>query len=98
MANFIHARQGLNKGDIVVVQCSHQCNVFLMDDQNFEAYKKRAKFTFFGGHAKLFPVKLPAPASGHWNVVIDLGGKQAEISHQISYIRQPQPQRATAQA
>ena len=89
MANFIHAHQNLAKGDVVVVQCSHQCNVFLMDDQNFAAYRQRGKFTFFGGHAKLFPVKMPVPAGGHWNIVIDLGGKQAEITHQISYIRQP---------
>jgi hypothetical protein len=89
MAHFIHAHQTLAKNDIVVVHCSHQCNVYLMDNANFAAYRQRGKFTFFGGFAKLFPVRMPVPSSGHWNVVIDLGGRQAEIQHTISYIRQP---------
>lgn len=94
MANFIHAHQTLTKGDVVVVQCSHQCNVFLLDDQNFNLYRQRQKCIYHGGFAKLFPVKLAVPASGHWNVVIDLAGRQAEIQHSISFVRQPATQGA----
>lgn len=89
MANFIAAREKLAKGDVVIVQCSHQCNVLVMDDPNFEAYRQRRKCTYFGGHFKTFPAKIAVPADGHWNTVIDLGGKQAEIAHQINYLRQP---------
>lgn len=88
MANFIHAHQNLSKGDVVLVQCSHQCNIFLLDDRNFAAYRQRQKCSYFGGFFKLFPARLAVPASGHWNVVIDLAGRQAEITHSISYIRQ----------
>ena len=35
MANFIAAREFLAKGDVVVVQCSHQCNVLVLADQTF---------------------------------------------------------------
>jgi len=91
MANFIHAHQNLSKGDVVVVQCSHQCNILLLDDANFELYRNRHKHTYFGGHYIQFPAKLAVPKTGHWNVVIDLGGKQAAISHTISYIRNSQP-------
>ena len=91
MANFVHAQQKLAKGDVVVVQCSHQCNVLLMDDQNFELYRTRQKHQFYGGHYTRFPARLPVPQTGHWNVVIDLGGKQATIQHTISYIRNSQP-------
>jgi hypothetical protein len=87
MASFIHARQRLAKGDIVIVQCSHQCNIYLMDDENFLSYRKREKFAFHGGHFTRFPAKLPVPAEGNWNTVIDLGGRQAEIQHSISYYR-----------
>lgn len=89
MANFIAAREKLAKGDVVLVQCSHQCNVLVMDDENFQAYRQRKKCTYFGGHFKTFPTKIAVPADGHWNTVIDLGGKQAEIAHTISYLRQP---------
>jgi hypothetical protein len=92
MANFIHARQKLLKGDVVVVQCSHQCNIYLLDDANFELYRNRHKHTFYGGAFTHFPARLGVPASGHWNVVIDLGGRQAAIKHTISYIRNTPPQ------
>jgi hypothetical protein len=88
MANFIAAREFLAKGDVIVVQCSHQCNVLVMDDQNFQAYRQRKKCTYFGGHFKAFPAKIAVPANGHWNTIIDLGGAQAAISHTINYVRQ----------
>ena len=88
MTNFIAAREFLAKGDVVLVQCSHQCNVLVMDDQNFQAYRQRKKCTYFGGFFKAFPAKIVVPANGHWNTVIDLAGKQAEISHTINYVRQ----------
>lgn len=87
MANFIAARELLAKGDVVLVQCSHQCNVLVMDDQNFAAYRQRKKCTYFGGFFKAFPAKIAVPANGHWNTVIDLGGREAEIAHTISYLR-----------
>ena len=96
MANFIAAREPLNKGDVVIVQCSHQCNVLVMDDQNFAAYRQRKKCTYFGGFFKAFPAKIAVPASGHWNTIIDLGGKQAEIAHSINYLRQAKPAAAPA--
>lgn len=88
MANFIAAREFLAKGDVVIVQCSHQCNVLVMDDQNFQAYRLRKKCTYFGGHFKVFPAKIAVPGNGHWNTIIDLGGRQGEIAHAISYLRQ----------
>ena len=88
MANFIAAREFLAKGDVIVVQCSHQCKVLVMDDANFQAYRQRKKCTYFGGHFKAFPARIAAPGNGHWNTVIDLGGAQAQIAHSINYVRQ----------
>lgn len=96
MANFIAAREPLAKGDVVIVQCSHQCNVLVMDDQNFAAYRQRRKCTYFGGFFKTFPAKIVVPASGHWNTIIDLGGRQAEITHTINYLRQVRQQAPAA--
>lgn len=96
MAHFVHAREQLSKGDVVIVQCSHQCNVLVMDDQNFASYRKRQKCTYFGGHFTHFPAKIVVPATGHWNTVIDLAGKQAAIQHSISYFRNAAPAQAKA--
>lgn len=87
MAHFIHNRAHLAKGDVVIVQCSHQCNILIMDDENFAAYRKRQKCSYFGGHFTHFPARVAIPAEGNWNTVIDLAGRTAEIQHSISYFR-----------
>lgn len=40
MSDFIHAREQLKAGDLVIVDCSHQCNIRLMDDANFGRYRR----------------------------------------------------------
>nr|WP_231398201.1 DUF1883 domain-containing protein [Photorhabdus temperata] len=78
----------LNQGDVVVVQCSHQCNVLLMTDSNFSNYRSGHGFQHHGGGGffQRLPARLTAPYSGHWNVTIDLGGGSATIHHSISVI------------
>jgi hypothetical protein len=49
MADFIHAREYLNEGDVVIVECSHQCNIILLDDSNFQNYRSGHSFKHFGG-------------------------------------------------
>ncbi|MEX9852082.1 MULTISPECIES: DUF1883 domain-containing protein [Providencia] len=85
---FLHKRMYLNAGDIVVVDCSHQCNILLMTDSNFNNYKNRRGFDHHGGggHFTRLPARLSVPHSGYWTVTIDLGGGSANIRHRISVI------------
>lgn len=85
--NFLHSREYLEKGDVVVVDCSHQCNVMLTDDSNFQRYRSGSRFEYFGGHYTRLPAQITAPRSGHWNITIDLGGGSATIRHSIQIIR-----------
>lgn len=85
--NFIHAREWLDQGDVVIVTCDHQCNVLLTDDSNFSSYRSGGRFQYHGGHFKMFPARINVPSSGHWNVTIDLGGRQANISYNIQYLK-----------
>lgn len=87
MSNFIHAREWLEEGDIVVVECDHQCNVMLTDDANFQSYRRGGRFEYFGGHYKMLPARIAVPRNGHWNVTIDLGGRPANIRYNISYLK-----------
>jgi len=86
MGNFLHKREHLNSGSIVEVDCSHQCNIILMDDNNFSKYKSGQEFRHFGGHFKKFPARIQVPSTGYWNVVLDLGGGSANIRHSIRFI------------
>jgi hypothetical protein len=87
MADFIHAREYLDAGDVVIVDCSHRCNVSVMDDANFSAYRSGRRFSHFGGHYTRFPVRIDVPNAGYWNTTIDLGGGSANISYGIRYLK-----------
>jgi hypothetical protein len=86
MVAFIHERQSLTEGDIVVVACDNQCNVRLMDDANFAYFKQGQRHRYYGGFYRLLPARIIVPVSGYWNVVIDPGPGLANIRHQINYI------------
>ncbi|QRO34143.1 DUF1883 domain-containing protein [Chromobacterium violaceum] len=85
--SFLHTREYLEEGDIVVVDCSHRCNVKLTDDSNFYRYKNGGQYKYFGGYYERLPVRIVAPHSGNWNITIDLNGGSATIKHSIQIIR-----------
>ena len=84
---FLHTREHLEEGDVVVVQCSHQCNVRLTTDTNFSRIKQGGRHEYFGGFYKMLPARIAAPSTGYWNITIDIGGGSATITHSINIIR-----------
>ena len=86
--NFIHGREHLETGDVVVVISSHECNVLVTTDNEFEKYKSGQPFSYYGGHYKMFPTRIAVPHTGYWNVTLVLGGGAANISYSIRYIKQ----------
>ena len=87
MANFIHGREYLEEGDVVIVNCDYQCNVLVMDDSNFSSYRSGRGFSHYGGFYQRLPARIRVPHSGHWNTVIDLGGGSANIRYNIGYLK-----------
>jgi hypothetical protein len=86
--NFVHAREYLEAGDVVIVNCSYQCNVLLTSDSNFNAYRSGGRFSYYGGHRRVLPTRIAAPSTGYWNVTIDLGGASGSFRYNISYLKQ----------
>jgi len=73
-----------SQGDTIEVSLSgNAANVFLVDSSNFSAYKSGRRYTYFGGHVTKSPVRLVVPRSGHWYVVINLGGHGGQVRHSI---------------
>lgn len=83
---FIHARQYLHEGDVVVVDCDHQCNVQILTDDQFARYKRGEGFEYVGGFYKCFPVRIVVPNTGYWNTTLDLAGRQANLRYNIGYL------------
>ena len=90
-ADFIHAEEYLDAGDIMELTCNTQCNFMLMDDLNFASYRRGDRFTYYGGHFKMFPAGITAPRTGHWHAVLDLGGGQANIRYSFRVIKCSSP-------
>jgi hypothetical protein len=84
---FVHSREYLNAGDVVVVQCSHQCNVRVMSDGDFRSFKQGRSHNYHGGHFKMFPARVVVPSSGYWNTTIDLGGSPSAFKYGVSYLK-----------
>ncbi|HGJ5866220.1 DUF1883 domain-containing protein, partial [Arsenophonus nasoniae] len=42
--NFLHKRMQLNTGDTVVINCTHQCNILMTTDSEFNNYRNGRTF------------------------------------------------------
>jgi hypothetical protein len=81
---FIHQREHLNEGDIVVIESSNACNIRLMSDANFRSFKNGGRHTYHGGAFDRFPAKIVVPSTGFWNITLDTVTQRA-----ISVTRKP---------
>ena len=84
---FLHQREYLNQGDVVVVNCSHRCNIRLMSDSDFASYRQGGSHHYFGGHYDRLPARIAVPQDGYWNITLDLGGGRASIRHSIGILK-----------
>ena len=84
---FLHARENLKAGDVVVVNCDHQCNVSVMSDSDFSSYKNRQRHQYHGGFFERLPARVIVPSDGIWNVAVDAGGSPTTIRAGISFQR-----------
>jgi hypothetical protein len=81
---FIHQREHLNEGDLVVIDCSQPCNIRLMSDANFRSFKNGARHSYHGGAFERFPARISAPSTGFWNITLDTVTRRA-----VSVTRKP---------
>lgn len=77
------------KGAIAVVTLDKQANVRLLTASNYNSFKAGRRFSFHGGLAKKSPARLQIPSSGHWFVVVDLGGLAGRVGASVAV--QPPP-------
>lgn len=83
---FLHTDFNGGPGDTVVVTLDSQANVMLLDDHCFSSYKNGRSFQYHGGWATTSPVRLRPPRTGHWHVVVDLGGSTGHVKAGIQIL------------
>jgi len=84
--NFLHYEFQLEAGAVVQVTLDRQANVRLLDDANFQSYRQGRQHRYFGGLAKVFPARVTAPHSGHWHLVVDLGGFPGTVTASVNVL------------
>ncbi len=77
--NYLHYDLNLGDQDVAEVTVDKQANVQLLDETSFSNYRNGLRFSYYGGLVKQSPVRLKPPHSGHWHVVIDLGGYAGSV-------------------
>jgi len=87
MPEHLHKELHLEAGDAVEIAIDHQANVMLLTDIGYSNYCSGSGFEYLGGNYTRSPILLVAPHTGHWHVVIDLGGQGGSIRHGIRVIR-----------
>jgi hypothetical protein len=85
---YLNSELDLHQGDVVQVTLDSQANVMLMDYSNYDAYRNGRAYRYFGGHATKSPVRIPAPRSGKWYLVVDLGGYAGKVRAGVSVLRE----------
>lgn len=85
--NYVKYEFNLELGDMVSVSIDHQANVILLDETNYQNYRNRRQFRHYGGWAERSPVNIPAPSTGHWYLVIDLGRQSGTVRHSARVIK-----------
>lgn len=84
--NFLHYEVDIGSNNAVRVTLDKQANVRLLDNSNFQKYRAGQSHRYYGGLAKASPVDLKPPHSGHWHVVIDLGGYAGTVRASVQVL------------
>lgn len=73
--DFTHYKLGhQQRGAAFEVTLSSGANVRLMNDSNFNAYRRGQRHTYHGGLVNRSPYRLVIPSSGTWHVTVDVAG------------------------
>jgi Domain of unknown function (DUF1883)/TIR domain len=79
MEHLVYDLKQQKKDAVAVVSLDKQANVRLMTMPNYRSFKAGRRAQTYGGLAKKSPARLPIPRSGHWVVVVDLGGLAGRV-------------------
>jgi len=82
----LHKAYHLREGDVIRVSLDRKANVLLLDDEDYEGYRKGLWHRYYGGEARGPAVELPVPRSDHWHVVIDLGGFAGKVQAGVEVV------------
>ncbi|MEX0711892.1 MAG: DUF1883 domain-containing protein [Pirellulales bacterium] len=88
--NYLHYQFDLSPHDAIQVVLDRQANVRLLDEVNYQKYRRGEHHQYYGGLAKTTSVTLEAPREGRWHLVIDLGGYPGRVRAAVEKLSKAQ--------
>ena len=85
--NYLHQEFDADCGDLIEVTLDGHANVLLLDGSAFSDYQQGRSYKYYGGLAKVSPMRLSIPHQGHWHVVVDLGGYAGSVKAGIRLLQ-----------
>lgn len=83
---FLHYSINAGPTKMVQVTLDSWANVLLLDDNNFDRYRRGERYQYYGGYVDTSPYQIRPPHYGHWNVVIDRGGYTGTVKASVNLI------------
>lgn len=84
---YTYEEGNFRKGDILNITIDRKVNIYLMDNINFQRYKNNRNCEYYGGLANSSPYDITVPRTGHWYIVIDLGGSAGILNYSIKVFK-----------
>jgi len=85
--NFLHWEIEGGPDDTVEVTLDGQANVMLLDQINYDLYRKGQSFRYHGGLAQTSPFRQIPPHQGRWHLVVDLGGFTGRVHAAVAVLQ-----------
>ncbi|MFS0780401.1 DUF1883 domain-containing protein [Bacillus sp. 1P06AnD] len=77
----------LNMWDAVIVKTNRPAEIMLMDDANYAKYMDGMKYRYYGGKTENNALRIPAPNSGHWHIIVLKNNALGPVTHSLQVIR-----------
>lgn len=77
----------LGASDVLRIRLHHAARCLLLDDINFENYRRGRHYTAHGGWVRQSPTYMKPPNLCYRNLVLDLGGASGTITSAVDIIR-----------
>jgi len=84
MGEFLHKEFDAGPDDTIEVTLDHPANVQLLDQTNYDLYRRRQPYKYNGGYATQSPFRIRPPSKGRWHLVVDLGGGAGTVHAMLS--------------
>jgi hypothetical protein len=84
---FMHYPLGyLTAGTVVEFSLDTRAFVRLLDESNFQSYRRGGGYEFFGGEALRTVVPVEVPSAGNWHAVIDFNGGSGQVRSSVNVL------------